>query len=403
MGVRAAVASVAATTVTGLSLAFVPSAAAQPVPRGPGVFKSDDRASDVVNQSDVSGKPTCAHWARFAPGVAGLDTATQAGWFGSSDTDGVIHGVVRPPGTAPTDHGTLDITVTPPDGAEVRVLAVIVFGGGGFQLYTHPGVLPPTLESPQRYLPPTNHGNNGEAIGQWLVCYTVTFPKPPDHTGNVAVNKVLKLPEGVAEHLPSGYTATVTCREPTGTRRHQTVRFSPGGGLGDPAPVFTPPLPAHTRCTVKESTGSLSPMPMVMITPKRVTIVAGKVSRVTITNTFHSVPAERGTVKVKKEVRNPHGARTPEHFFVDVACNGPSGTTTVRLPGTGGLGKPLHPEVGFACAVEEVQVPHGWTVRYLFNGHETDKPPIVEVNNKRPLKVTVINTAPALPEVPVTG
>jgi hypothetical protein len=309
----------------------------------------------------------------------------------------------------------------------VRILAVIVYGGGGYQLYTDPAVLPRTepggsgLPSPQGYQPPTNHGNNPEAVGQWQVCYAVTFPPPPARFGNLALSKTLVTPEGVPEGLPSGYTASVACTLPDGGgTRDETVTFTAIGGSGTPSPVFpdTDPLPEGTTCTVAETTGSLSPMPAVTYTvnggppataPARVTIASGETSQVTIVNTFSSpsVPAERGTVRVEKEVRNHHGAPAPRSFSADVACDDQAGTTTVRLPGAGGAGTPLaHPDVGVACTVKEFSVPSGWTVTYFFNGREMAAPPTVEIDNTTPITVTVINTARASaapPPVPVTG
>src|SRR5262245_3498577 len=72
----------------------------------------------------------------------------------------------------------------------VTIDAIVLKGGTGFNVYgpatgTAPGSkVPPTLASPQHYIPPFNNGGNIPGMSHWFICYS---GGTPPETGSLAV------------------------------------------------------------------------------------------------------------------------------------------------------------------------------------------------------------------------
>lgn len=337
-----------------------------------------------------------------------MSTCAAAGFPGTlqltgtgSASDSRVTGTVSA-NTGPIDPGhgqVLNATIA----ASSTVVAVIVKGADGYNVYSRADVLPPALGAPQNYVSPFNDGGHIPDISHWLVCYTFTPPTPPDDDGTLTLSKALILPPGFpAESLPAAYTATVTCSDGTTT----SVTFGQGGGAAVTNSTIT--KPGGTTCTVVEDTAGLSPQPVVTYnppganTPPGVTIESRADTLVTITNDFSGVPEEHGEVRLEKVVVNTHGVPVPDHFTAGVLCDDSVTDVHVTLPATGGLGTPVvTPLVGFDCHVEELDVPAGWTVEYSVDGGPpTTGQASFNVMSTAPITVTITNTAPSVTPSP---
>ena len=125
---------------------------------------------------------------------AGFPGTIQMGSPQNHDaSDANVSGVVAP------NSGTIQ----PGQGEEVNVTlvnllvvvdAAVVKGGNGYNVYSNPSFLPPTLGPPQHYISPFNGGGNVPTISHWFVCYHLTTPPP---TGSIAVRKTVIAPDGV--------------------------------------------------------------------------------------------------------------------------------------------------------------------------------------------------------------
>ena len=177
---------------------------------------------------------------------AGFPGTIQMGSPQNHDaSDANVSGVVAP------NSGTIQ----PGQGEEVNVTlvnplavidAVVVKGGNGYNVYSNPSFLPPTLGPPQHYISPFNGGGNVPTISHWFVCYHLTTPPP---TGSITVRKTVIAPDGVtATALPTTFSATVTCGQQV-----VVVTLPGGGGVGTPDPALSGLAPG-TLCTVVEDT-----------------------------------------------------------------------------------------------------------------------------------------------------
>jgi hypothetical protein len=206
-------------------------------------------------------------------------------------------------GTVKTNAGTIqpgvgqEVNVAINDGASVTIDAVVVKGSNGYNVYSNPTVLPPTLPPDQHYISPlTGTGANVPAISHWFVCYHLTTPPP---AGSLIVTKTVIPPDGTpVTPLPSSYTAVVNCTDENPAHANVTVTFTAGGGVGTPTLTG---IPAGTVCTVVERTSSLPPGTVVGYTPAGaettgVTISGTAAGEVEITNDFTNDPVQTGTV-----------------------------------------------------------------------------------------------------------
>lgn len=121
----------------------------------------------------------------------GFPSATQLGGEGDA-ADAVVSGDVA-------DHSgggeELNVTLTK---SGFVVVAVVVKGGPGYNLYTTPGILPPALSPPQRYIAPLVGEGNIPEISHWFVCYQ-TAPPPTTTTRAPTTTTTTLAPTAAAE------------------------------------------------------------------------------------------------------------------------------------------------------------------------------------------------------------
>ena len=300
-------------------------------------------------------------------------------------------------------------TIKPGQGEEVNVTlvnplavidAVVVKGGNGYNVYSTPSFLPPTLGPPQHYISPFNGGGNVPTISHWFVCYHLTTPPP---TGSIAVRKAVIAPDGVtATALPTTFTATVTCGQ-----QAVVVTLPGGGGVGTPDPALSGLAPG-TICTVVEDTNGLPSGTVVSYDPPGadttgVTISAGAGVEVTITNEYTNTPVQTGIVQITKVVvpNVPAGVVLPATFTSEVVCD--DGTDVlVTMPGSGGPGTPIvHPQVNALCVLEETGIeefPAQQIVSYSVDGGppSTSQPTFVVTSATQTVNVTITNDLTAV-------
>jgi hypothetical protein len=365
---------------------------------------SDNRATPVPGNVNTcfSGK-----FGLNLPAEVGGIPVHQASGPGNSSPGSFITVTVQTnTGLQPTSHPQpgqgQEVNVTVPTG--VTVLAVVIMGGGNYNLYSPPAV-PSTLAAPQHYIAPFNNGGNVPNLSHWIVCFTYQAPPiPPPGTGNISVSKIVLLPTGVIVTAPPpDFTATVDC----GSAHTATVTLPGEGGVGSPNPVFPNGIQPGTTCTVNENP-PLPPNVSVSYSPPEasttgVTIVEGTTIGVTVTNDFSDAPVEMGILQLKKVVSNHAGAATPSDWTANVNCEGV--VTPVTMPGAGGPGTPvLHPNVGDGCTVQEINLPAGWSATYSVNGGPaTSTPPTINVESTATFTVTITNLSADEPGLPTTG
>jgi uncharacterized repeat protein (TIGR01451 family) len=150
----------------------------------------------------------------------GLASDTQLGSDSNGNaSDPNVAGVVKTNAglVQPGVGEEVDITTT---GATVVVDAVMVKGGDGYNVYSNPTYLPPTLQPDQHYISPLNNGGNVPTISHWFVCYHAN-PVPA-----IAITKTADAPS-VSAGTPIGFTVKVTS---TGSATATSV------ALNDPLP-----------------------------------------------------------------------------------------------------------------------------------------------------------------------
>jgi hypothetical protein len=102
-------------------------------------------------------------------------------------------------GTVSTNSGSIhtgqgqELDVAIQTGANVVVDAVVVKGGDGYNVYSNPAYLPPTLNPPQHYISPFNGGGNVPTISHWFVCYEPGTQIPVGTIGGVGLAVVAGL------------------------------------------------------------------------------------------------------------------------------------------------------------------------------------------------------------------
>jgi Domain of unknown function (DUF5979) len=374
-------------------------AASRPVPQQVGILPLLLRSapSDPRAAFHDGNAVTCAQ--------AGITTSTdQVGAHGdASASDGNVAGVPAP-NTGPIQPGQgeeLNVSVVP----DVVVDGVVVKGGNGYNVYSNPQVLPPTLPPPQHYISPFNGGGNVPDLSHWFVCYHLTTPPPP--VGSLTVKKVvISASAPPSAPLPTAFTAIVNCND--GVHVNIPVAFGVGGGrsTGGTITGITP----GTVCTVVEDTASLPAGTVVTYNPAGadttgVTIAANAGVEVTVTNDFSGLTPQSGNLQlVKQLLPAPPGVTLPASYTARVLCD--DGTdTNVTLPGTGGPGTPpVSVDADALCAVGEdiAGLPAGWVLTYSVDGGApTSSPPVFVVTANATVTVTITNDPSAAAETTV--
>ena len=124
----------------------------------------------------------------------GLSSDTLIGSSSNSDaSDPNVSGTVKTnegsvkPGTGQE----VDVAITGP--STIVVDAVVVKGANGYNSYSNPNYLPPSMEPDQHYIPPFIDGKV-PSIGHWFACYRTNGTQVPTRpralvggTGIVAV------------------------------------------------------------------------------------------------------------------------------------------------------------------------------------------------------------------------
>jgi hypothetical protein len=356
---------------------------------------SDDRATFV------EGNVVLCSGAGF-PGTIQMGSPTN-----TSASDGNVAGTVQ------ANAGTIQ----PGQGEEVNVAlinpnaaidAVVVKGGNGFNVYSNPTFLPPTLPPDQHYISPLTSGGIVPIISHWFICYHLTTP--PLATGSLTVGKTVIAPIAPpATPIPTTFTAVVNCNDNDPAHQNVVVTFSIGGGRSA-APTLTG-IPVGTVCTVVETTASLPPGTTVTYDPAGadttgVTIGAGPGVTVTITNDFSGLAPQTGNLQLVKTVLPaPPGVTLPVSYTARVVCD--DGTdANVTFPGGGGDGTPLlSVAAGALCALAEdtTPLPAGWVVTYSVNGAPAgSSPPVFNVAGNGTVTVTITNDPTAVSPVSTT-
>ena len=125
-----------------------------------------DTASDSRATATLSGNvTTCAAIGFSSDTLVGSSSNSDASDSNVSGTVATNAGSVQP-GTGQE----VDISIT---GSNIVIDAVVVKGGNGYNTYSNSTYLPPTLASPQHYIPPFNNGGNVPTISHWFVCYHI--------------------------------------------------------------------------------------------------------------------------------------------------------------------------------------------------------------------------------------
>jgi hypothetical protein len=304
--VRALLGAIAVAAVVALTLVANPTAASADTP-------SDSRASFFGGNVT-----TCA--------AIGFGSSIQVGSSSNSNAaDANVSGEVETnAGTVNPGQGQeLDVTITPAGvTAGVVIDAVMVKGGNGYNVYTDPAVLPPTLAPDQHYISPFNNGGNIPTISHWFVCYHLGAPP----VGSLSVFKVVQPPSGVpVAPLPSSFSATVNCDDNVHT--NVQVTFGAGGGAGNPSSITG--IPVGSVCTVVENeTNTFPPGTVVTYNPTGadttgVTIGDTSGVSVTIDNDFTGIEVQTGTLRVIKNVVNDNGGTAgPDSFNLHVQSDG---------------------------------------------------------------------------------
>jgi len=240
-----------------------------------GGVSSADTASDSRAVFHAGNVTTCED--------VGLGDDSTIGADGNgSDSDANLSGeVVENAGSIQPGTGE-ELNLTIESDANVVIDAVVVKGGNGYNVYSDPSVLPPALDPPQHYIAPLNNGGQVPALSHWFVCYHI-------ETAIAVVKKVVPLPSGVTGvTLPTSFSAEVVCSDGT----DKVVTFPADGGAGTPSSIV---VADDATCTVTElDTASLPSGSAVTYDPadvstNAVTVGAGKLVAVTITNDFSAV------------------------------------------------------------------------------------------------------------------
>ncbi|WP_106815558.1 DUF5979 domain-containing protein [Microbacterium timonense] len=357
-----------------VAIALGSASAAVAVP-APVAMPSDPRAEfvsgDAVTCSDV-----------------GFDESIRIGGAGSEPgADAYVAGTTR-------QDRYLDVAITP-DGVAAGVVidAVVVKGGNGFNLYTDPAVLPPSLAPPQGYFSPLVGAGNIPQISHWFVCYHLD-PLP---TGSLLIEKEVIPPAGLpAQSLPLSFSVLVTCDAPG--FEPVVITFGRSGGVAlNAGSVLIDALPTGTTCTVEEEgTASLPPGTVVSFSPdSTVQIGDAAGAEVTVTNDFTGISVLQGSLTITKAVQPAVSpADLPAEWIVEYAClDGTVGT--VALPAAGGTSAPIMVTAGTYCAIAEAttSVPPGWTVTYQ-SGDQISATGLTVPVFEAPVDVTVTNTPP---------
>jgi hypothetical protein len=126
-----------------------------------------DRASDRRATATLRGNTTTCS-------AIGFTADTR---IGSSSNSGASDANVS--GTVKTNEGSLqpgrgqevDVAITGPP--TVIVDAVVVKGADGYNTYSNPRYLPPTLHTDHHYIPPLDDGRHIPTISHWFACYHI--------------------------------------------------------------------------------------------------------------------------------------------------------------------------------------------------------------------------------------
>ena len=343
----------------------------------------------------------------------GFPNANQVGApENNSASDDNVSGTAGPnAGTVQPGQGEeVNVTITNPVTA---IDAVVVKGGSGYNVYSSPAVLPPTLLAPQHYISPFNGGGNVPDLSHWFICYHLTTPPPPPppNTGALIVRKTVVWPSGpTVDPLPTSVSMVVNCNDGNPAHQNVVVTFTQGGGA-KALPILTG-IPVGTVCTVVEqNTSTFPPGTKVTYTPPGadnpgITIQANTVATVTVTNDLSGLVIQSANLQlVKVVVPAPPGVSLPASYTARVLCD--DGTSAdVTLPGTGGPGTPtVGVTPGATCTLGEdlTPLPAGSVVTYSVNGGAASSTlPVFTVTGSATLSVTITNDPSAVTTIPTT-
>lgn len=146
-----------------------------------------DSASDSrATATDSGNVTTCS--------AIGFGTDTMVGSSSNSNaSDANVSGTVKTNAGSiqPGKGQEVDVAIT--GTSNVVIDAVVVKGGNGYNTYTNPTYLPPTLPPDQHYIPTLNNGGNVPTISHWFVCYHI---EPGTETPEVPLAIILPLTGG---------------------------------------------------------------------------------------------------------------------------------------------------------------------------------------------------------------
>ena len=129
-------------------------------------WAADSPSDPRATATDSGNVTTCS--------AVGLGTDTMVGSSSNTNaSDAKVSGTVKTnAGSVQPGKGQeLDVAIT--GTSNVVIDAVVVQDGNGYNTYTNPTYLPPTLPPDQHYIPTFNNGGNIPTISHWFVCYHI--------------------------------------------------------------------------------------------------------------------------------------------------------------------------------------------------------------------------------------
>jgi hypothetical protein len=245
-----------------------------------GVASADSASDNRATFHDAANVTTCSQ--------IELGDDTQVG-SGDNPANGTTNADSNVSGTVAANAGA----VQPGQGQEVNVTilgtnvvidAVVVKGGNGYNVYSNPDVLPPSLQAPQHYIAPLNGGGNVPNISHWFLCYHTT--ETPT-TGDLAVSKTVIPPADTTAVVPTSFSVHVACDS-------GTFDFT----IADGETHTITGLPVDDVCVVTEDSSAFPPLSAVTYDPSTANttgVTIGEATTVTvgITNDFGAVLGEQ--------------------------------------------------------------------------------------------------------------
>jgi hypothetical protein len=241
--------------------------------------------SRLVTIAGVVALVSAATLAFSAPGAyGGADMDSRADTFSGNATNcgsgkngiGVGGTLAFANGTNSIDDGNVSGSVTggtfvnvdnPPAG--VNILAIVVKGGPGYNVYSENSGTPPADNTPpnlppdQNYRAPLDPGGNIPTVSHWFICYEA---ETPPNTGSLLVEKqvVGTIPVGLT--IPTSFSMNVTC-DLGGIDEDFT--------LADLGTFVISGIPDGADCTVTEFTAGLPISTVVTVGGVPTTVLLG--------------------------------------------------------------------------------------------------------------------------------